>query len=786
MSDKNFPAITRKPNINVADFARQNFTFAFHVHIPMAAIGALEKFDHRPSMYLPEPNIFKDKILTCTIPYLQGIDVLRPASAQVVPTLGGGKHVEDRGRTREQISINGTSGHLAAVKPLNDPFNKESWKQNIKNFSDNVSEIWGDNTAKLKKMGERSGFAWFHRLSLLFEIYWEIKRTEKPEIARQVKMIWVNEKEREFLVVVPMAFNFRRSTPKNSFTYDFSINMEVIENFEEDLSKQISEANAALVKKNYLQTVNETLRRVSETVNASRNFANLLVDRAVNQVLRGHLAIINNGLDVLLTTTDAALNVSQTLIDAGSSAVSDITGSIDKIRVSLRNVLELSQVYSSPNGAWGRAINGWVVGVENSINQLMATAQGNTNDAVYSQRFDSFDEFYRSTRPTPSTLGSSVQSLSSSFSAGGPNYNQDATAGAIGKNAITSGNPLYDNNILSPGLSVYEETRNQTRATWTGVKSVRVREGDTIFDIARREMGDINFWIDLVVLNNLKPPYTLTASSSSSPGQLKLDDEILIPGPFSNTFEDLKLLISSSLRNLPQEFGQATGPGPVVDRLRLVDSTKNTPELRWYDNQWKGFNCVILSGTNFGETRIIKSNDGFNLYFYGTSSTATSPYSEWPLPIDSSSQYQIVLQDAGNTVSGVLPSQNFDRVLGMDLEARLNNNNKLDLVKIPTGDAGVIEGLPSAAQSILLLIHTPMGANPFLPRDGIPSKIGEKLTGEVTAEYWTFLRAALVSDPRVAQLQRESLIVNEFSDIIGFEATVQFIDGSTSPVGLTS
>jgi len=793
MSDKNFPAITRKPNINVADFARQNFTYAFHVHIPTGAQAAtMSRFVDGPFSSTPDTNIIKDKILTCTIPYVQSVQVTRPASVQVIPTLGGGKHVEDRGRTRQQISLTGTSGHLSAVKPITDPFNPQSWSQDLRNVSERMSEIWGDNTAKLNRLGKRSGYAWFHRLSRLFEIYWEIKRIEKPEIARQVKMIWINERDKEFLIVVPMAFNFQRSAPKNAFTYDFSISMEVIENFGEDLSKQISDANAAVIKKNLLQRFNDNIRRVSQTITAARDYANLLVDKSVNQLLRGEiLAVVHNGLDVLVNSTDALLNISETLVGSGSAVLSDVIGAIDKVRVGIRNVIELTQFWSAPGGGLMRAVNEWAVGVENAANQLAATTQGNTNDAIYSQRFASFDEFYNSTRPTEALVGTRKSNLTSGWSATGPTYNKDVTSGAIGKNAITSGNPLYDNNILSPGLAIYEETRNETRSTWTGVKSVRVREGDTIFDIARRELGDINFWIDLVVLNNLKPPYTLVAGSSSSPGELKADDEIMIPGPYTNTFEDLKVLISSSLRSLPQEFGQATGPGilppvPTLNKLKLTDVTKNTSELRWYVDQWKGFNCVILTGTNAGESRLIKSNDGFNLYFYGTSTNPTSSYSEWPLPIDPSSQYQIVLQDAGSTIGGVLPFQNFDRVLGMDLEARLNNNNKLDLVLAPNGDAAVIEGLPAAAQSILLLIHTPIGANPFLPRDGIPAKVGEKLTPEVTAEYWTFLRAALTSDPRVTGIQRETLIVNEFSDIIGFEATVQFVDGSITPVGMTS
>ena len=49
---------------------------------------------------------------------------------------------------------------------------------------------------------------------------------------------------------------------------------------------------------------------------------------------------------------------------------------------------------------------------------------------------------------------------------------------------------------------------------WRGSKKVTVKTSDTIFDIARREMGDIRYWRDIVLLNGLKAPYIVSNSSS--------------------------------------------------------------------------------------------------------------------------------------------------------------------------------------------------------------------------------------------------------------------------------
>ena len=793
MATDRYPNVSHFASINVADFARQNFMHAFHLFIPKDVKALLSKKSYpglvRGASDLSSgENIFANKVLTCTIPYVESISVSRPASVQIIPTLGGGKHIEDRGRTREGISITGTSGHLPAVKPATDPFTPEFWQQEVKNISDRVTEIWEGNAKKLKELGKRSGYAWFHRLAQLFEIYWKIKRVEEPAIASKVQMVWINQKDDKYVVVVPMAFNYQRSAPKNAFTYDFSISLEVIEDFDATLKgklkAQVSKANAPLVNKNWLQRANQTLIQASETLKAGRDFVNNIVTKAVNGFIRGPLKTLVNLQDIALTGLEAATGVQQNFIDNGVAIGGDVIRALNDTQSLLRQLDETVNLYQ-PNSGFQRAWNEFRVNMEQVTDSIKATAQGISSEGVYGQVFPSFDEYYNSTRPSFDIIGGFLSpgvNLTRTESLLGPVYNETKTAAGVGRNAITSGNPLYNTNILGPGLTSGAENRDDIRQTWTGVTNTRVFPGDTVFDIARRELNDINFWIDLVILNNLKPPYTVPLSKSKASGVLEASQEILIPGPFSTELDDFKLLISSSLGNAPQEFGQATSG----DTVTLTDTTKDTPTQSWFKDQWKGFSCKILAGTNIGETRIIESNDSYNLYFYGTSTSSTSAFSPFPLPLDNTSEYQITLNDAGNLIKGVSPEQNFDRVLGFDLQIEKNSNEKFDLVYNAAKDAAVVEGLPSAAQSIYLMLLTPRGGNPFLPLDGLDARIGEKFVPEVVAEHRTFLRQAIISDPRVAGILRETLIVNDFSDIIGFEVTVEFIDGSTAPLGVTS
>jgi len=57
-----------------------------------------------------------------------------------------------------------------------------------------------------------------------------------------------------------------------------------------------------------------------------------------------------------------------------------------------------------------------------------------------------------------------------------------------------------------------------------------VRYGDDLRSIALRELGDASKWLDLVLLNELRPPYI---AEKAAPGVLAYGDQIKIPVPTS-------------------------------------------------------------------------------------------------------------------------------------------------------------------------------------------------------------------------------------------------------------
>ena len=55
--------------------------------------------------------------------------------------------------------------------------------------------------------------------------------------------------------------------------------------------------------------------------------------------------------------------------------------------------------------------------------------------------------------------------------------------------------------------------------------------GDTLQRIALRELGDASRWVDLIVVNGLRPPYLVATQADAGPGLLVYGDPIAIPSP---------------------------------------------------------------------------------------------------------------------------------------------------------------------------------------------------------------------------------------------------------------
>lgn len=62
-----------------------------------------------------------------------------------------------------------------------------------------------------------------------------------------------------------------------------------------------------------------------------------------------------------------------------------------------------------------------------------------------------------------------------------------------------------------------------------GFRSVELRFGDTLQRVAVRELGDAARWVDIALLNNLRPPYVVDDPADAVEGVASAGTSILIP-----------------------------------------------------------------------------------------------------------------------------------------------------------------------------------------------------------------------------------------------------------------
>ena len=118
--------------------------------------------------------------------------------------------------------------------------------------------------------------------------------------------------------------------------------------------------------------------------------------------------------------------------------------------------------------------------------------------------------------------------------------------------------------------------------------------GDTIQDVAGRELGDQNRWVDLVWINNLSPPYITDDEARVAPGVLLSGSFIKIPSivgvwrssdPVGQVFERDVLMESKLLQdNGSGDFSVVSGSKNLVQQLqhRIATPTGQMPRYPAY------------------------------------------------------------------------------------------------------------------------------------------------------------------------------------------------------------
>lgn len=397
-------------------------------------------------------------------------EVSEPFTTKVIATQNGGKFIESHGSIFKEIKLQGTTGLR--------PRSANNLSNQIPLFSTNSFEnvVEGLNPAQIRQIpeSEATGFDDIHFLRNLFRKYSDLKAR-----GAKVVMVWRNIKDDDYWIVEPKDFRLSQDS-KSPLTYKYSMNLQGITKFDAALATpspadpQFSARDVTRFYsrvREYQQNLTNSLMVISTQINrikgAGYNTVDVLV-RPIAGTIRG-LAAIGN----------AAAGLPTALLQAATSGVNEINSALEVLEESLEplddnNILETrDELINSLRRA--RATLYRVMGEKEIRDSLSAQAVERT------------------------------QRMSSAYSQPG--------VGLV----------PYSKLQLRPGVSFLSGT-----SSVSNVATSRVGRGESIRDLATRTLGDGSRWHEIVILNDLKSPYT-TDSTNPPSGVLGIGDTFYYP-----------------------------------------------------------------------------------------------------------------------------------------------------------------------------------------------------------------------------------------------------------------
>ena len=329
-----------------------------------------------------------------------------------------------------------------------------------------------------------SGFEEFHELRSYMRMYVEAKRLD-PRKGGELRMVFKNFKDNEFLYVEPQRFSMKR-TASRPFLYDYSI-----------VLKGIGIATAEKLKTNFLQDLDNILQDVQDVFNA----ANKIINGSIGIMLRFKSDIQSTILGPL-----QSINLALKAIQGGKNLIRDsnnnfnraLGAELDALKeftriktVDLRHSIEDTEVIISE-------------GVGTNLKEYNKAA-GKKSEKLKPPpgRLRTFEEFQLLNALSKIKVGTfGLTARTDLYSIGNTASQENRRVELIFNNKFS----------LGDASSVIEST---------------ILGDDNIQTIAARELGDVDRFREIVVLNNLRPPYI---SSTGGVGVLKNGDKILLPG----------------------------------------------------------------------------------------------------------------------------------------------------------------------------------------------------------------------------------------------------------------
>lgn len=648
----------------------------------------------------------------------QSISMREPIATAIQFTQGGGKIRESRGGLVKVFSIAGTTGYTPLPTGASLHTDLPKWVAN--NRPVRGSLVPRDIESLDETLGSRSGFFAFHRVRYLFRLYmYELRQGNT-----KVTLHYVDTKNDEYWRIEPQEFVMQRSSRK-PFSYDYNISFQALE---ESSFGDLGQAFTGLPV--------EDLSRgpgIVQNLQSTRNGS------GVTQTLKRFADMTTAGLNYLKHCS----GVVQTSFQSALRRVNAVVSYIENIHSTALIVAETWHTLLAQ-------LDNTLAGVFNTISLY---APDNIEREIHEWCLETQwlnDHLRAYVVASESPAKQIIDRINGAFKTG--RLKQGSTTDLLTESSDSAGTPDTNPFIGRSGLQLV--TNIQQLVATRQLKSQMIYQGDTIQSIALRVFGNVQRFIDLVLLNNLEAPYIVSDVSNKPANTLAWGEYIQVPADVSNTTID-----QSDAGLIPTIASTVTRTSIPTE---LVDEDL---ELDWRPDQWIGYTVTLThAGTEY--TRVIVGN---------TENTLTVNFAWSPTPdVDDTYVIQMVLFDINRPLTPEAKAYGTDLLLKFSPTTGVSQNPRCDLVLDSSGGLARVRGVDNLIQALMLRLNTEQKRHPFHPSFGAQVPIGQAWNDDTRFLYIFFTRKSLLLDPRVQAVRNSRMEMQ--GGTVSFYADVQPIN----------
>jgi len=408
-----------------------------------------------------------------------------PFASEISPQQEGGVVSEEAGFVIGEIRINATTG----------------WKlrpERALTFSAEHGRFTGGLGTSVFNFDAISGQMQFWILAQrCFEGYSELKKD--PEYGPKTKMELHVMKDHLHLEVIPRKFKLTRGAEKERVTYRYEIVLSVVGEAEEIDYESPSD-------KDLFDQIADTINSVRQAVQS--------IAAAIDDIT----AAIGE-LERFATGIASIVDDLKSIVDAGTNFVNGVKNFLDIPSQTIANVTDLVESTATlfettatvPADVYQTFLN-----VVDELDRLKVAARDHFTEA-----WDEVSAKYNTeTNPAFSTdVSDTVQEQ----------IDDKAEAGESAQGQMTI-NSAFGGPVKPGDKKRQEISRSEGRLSgreYNGFTERVVGQGDTIQSLSAKHLGDARKWLDLAIINRLKPPFI--TSGARIPNTLSVGDRISIP-----------------------------------------------------------------------------------------------------------------------------------------------------------------------------------------------------------------------------------------------------------------